>query len=427
MRILLDPGTLDGLNAGDVAMLRAAVLRFRRLQPDVRIDVLTLVPDDLASYCPGVEPVPDEGRLAWLAEQALFGQLRRRGPKPVGDSLAGATRALRLRWPSAFRGLLRAKMRLRGTSREPLDRFFEALCGADVVVIGGQASLNDTFAARAGTVLSTLEAAMALRKHTALVGQAIGPIRDPALAARARSILPKVDVISLREERTGRPLLEEFGVEPGRIEITGDDALELSHGLAVGTRGSAIGVNVRVASYAGTQDSVLGHLREILVSASQRLEAPLLPIPIAFHEGARDVGALRTLLAGASREEDGGATLRTPEAILSQVRRCRIVVTGAYHAAVFALGQGIPAVCLDASSYYHAKWNGLEELFGEGCRIVSLTEPEWEARLARTIDTAWAQADVVRADLLTAAARQVDAGRAAYARIAALPSRMVAA
>jgi polysaccharide pyruvyl transferase WcaK-like protein len=427
MRILLDPGTLDGLNAGDVAMLRAAVLRFRRLQPDSRIDVLTLVPGDLASYCPGVDPVPDEGRLAWLAEQALFGKLRRRGPKPVGDSLAGATRALRLKWPSAFRGLLHAKMSLRGTSRKPLDRFLEALYGADVVVIGGQASLNDTFVARAGTLLSTLEAAMALRKHTALVGQAVGPIRDPALAARARTILPRVDVISLREERTGRPLVEEFGVEPGRIEITGDDALELSHGLAAGTRGSAIGVNVRVASYAGTQDAVLGRLREILVPAAQRLEAPLLPIPIAFHEGARDVSALRALLAGASPEEDGGATLRTPEAILAQVRRCRIVVTGAYHAAVFALGQGIPAVCLDASSYYHAKWNGLEDLFGEGCRVVSLEEPEWEGQLARAIDRAWTQADAVRDPLLAAAAKQVNAGRAAYARIAALPSRMVAA
>jgi len=427
MRILLDPGTLDGLNAGDVAMLQAAVLRFRVLQPDVRIDVLTLVPNDLASYCPGVEPVPDEGRLGWLAEQALFGQLRTRGPKPVGDSLGAATRALRLRWPSAFQGLLHAKMRLCGTPREPLDCFLDALRGADLVVIGGQASLNDTFVARAGTVLSTLEAAMALRKYTALVGQGIGPLRNPALLARARAVLPKVDVICLREERTGRALLEELGVEPGRIEITGDDALELSHGFAVGPPGSAIGVNVRIAAYAGTQDTVLEHLREILVPAAQRLDASLLPIPIAFHEGARDVGALRTLLAGASPEKDGGATLRTPEAILAQVRRCRIVVTGAYHAAVFALGQGIPAVCLDGSSYYHAKWEGLVGLFGDGCRVVSLAEPQWETHLAGAIDAAWTQADAVRDGLLTATARQVEAGRRACARISALPSRMVAA
>lgn len=427
MRILLDPGTLDGLNAGDVAMLQGAVVRFRRLRPDVRIDVLTLVPDDLASYCPGVAPVPDEGRLAWLAEQALFGQLRTRGPKPVGDTLAAATRALRLRWPSAFRGLLHAKMRLRGISREPLDRFVDALCGADVVVIGGQASLNDTFAARAGTVLSTLEAAMALGKATALVGQAIGPMRDPALRARARTILPRVDVICLREERTGRPLLAEFGVEPGRIEITGDDALELSYGPAAGPAGSAIGVNVRVASYAGTRDIVLGQVRRILVSASERLEAPLLPIPIAFHEGAPDVGALRALLAGAGPEEDGGATLRTPEAILAQVRRCRIVVTGAYHAAVFALGQGIPAVCLDGSSYYHAKWEGLVDLFGDGCRVVSLADPQWEAHLAGAVESAWTEAGAVRGRLLEAAARQVEAGRRASARVAALPSHRVAA
>jgi polysaccharide pyruvyl transferase WcaK-like protein len=427
MRILLDPGTLDGLNAGDVAMLQAAVLRFRRLQPDARIDVLTLVPDDLASYCPGVEPVPDEGRLGWLAEQALFGQLRTRGPKPVGDLLAAATRTLRLRWPSAFRGLLHAKMRLRGTPREPLDCFLDALRGADIVVIGGQASLNDTFVGRAGTLLSTLEAAMALSKCTALVGQGIGPLRNPALLARARVVLPKADVICLREERTGRPLLEELGVEPDRIEVTGDDALELSHELRINQPGSAIGVNVRVGPVAGTDDTILGQIREPLIKASHLWGASLLPVPIAFHEASQDVAALRSVLTGVSPEQDGGSGLRTPAALLAQVRRCRILVTGAYHAAIFALGQGIPVVCFDGNSYYHAKWAGLVDLFGEGCRVVSLADPQWQAQLAGAIDTAWTQADAVRDDLLKATARQVESGRRAYARISELPSGAVAA
>ena len=102
-------------------------------------------------------------------------------------------------------------------------------------------------------------------------------------------------------------------------------------------------------------------------------------------------------------------------------------MTGAYHAAVFALGQGIPAVCLDGSSYYHAKWEGLVDLFGDGCRVVSLADREWEARLAQAIGVAWTEADALRAPLLAAAARQVDAGRRACARIAALSSRREAA
>src|SRR6266545_2189924 len=310
MRVLLDPGTLDGLNAGDVAMLQAAVLRFRRLQPDIRIDVLTLVPGNLASYCPGVAPVPDEGRVGWLAEQALFGRLRTRGPKRLGDSVGAATRALRLKWPSAFRALLHTKMRLLGVPSESLDCFFVALSGADLVVIGGQASLNDTFAGRAGIVLSTLEAAMGLFKPTALVGQAIGPLFNPALVARARTILPRVDVICLREERTGRPLLAELGVDPRRIELTGDDALELSHRLRVDPSGSAIGVNVRVGRIAGTDDTILGQLRDLLIEASQLKGAALLPVPIAFHDASPDVPMLRALLAGVSPEQDGGETLR---------------------------------------------------------------------------------------------------------------------
>ena len=52
-------------------------------------------------------------------------------------------------------------------------------------------------------------------------------------------------------------------------------------------------------------------------------------------------------------------------------------MTGAYHAAVFALAQGIPVVCLSNSPYYLAKFQGLEDLFGVGCTIVTLSEPDF--------------------------------------------------
>jgi len=427
MRILLDPGTLDGLNAGDVAMLQGAVLRFRRLRPDARIDVITLSPEDLPSYCPGTEAVPEAGRLAWIGEQALFGRLRTAGPKPVGNALAAVTRNLRLGRPNALRGLLRAKAFLRGASSGPLDGFLEALQGADLYVVGGQASLNDTFAGRAGTILSTLEAAMAFGKRTALVGQAIGPLEDPRLLARARAVLPRADVIALREQRMGRPLLEELGVDPRRIETTGDDALELCGLSPDGGSGAGIGVNVRVAAYAGTNDALLGPLREVFVSSAARLGASLLPVPIAIHQGARDVAVLRALLADVSPEQDGGAGLRTPDAILAQVRRCRILVTGAYHAAVFALGQGIPAVCLNASAYYRAKWDGLADLFEGGCHVVDLEGDALRPRLEQAIDAAWAGAGALREGLLAAAGRQVAAGRRAAARAAGIPPETVAA
>ena len=79
--------------------------------------------------------------------------------------------------------------------------------------------------------------------------------------------------------------------------------------------------------------------------------------------------------------------------LIKQTARCRIVVTGAYHAAVFALAQGIPVVCLSNSPYYLAKFQGLEDLFGLGCATVRLSEPDLPARLAAAIERTWNSAE----------------------------------
>jgi polysaccharide pyruvyl transferase WcaK-like protein len=51
-----------------------------------------------------------------------------------------------------------------------------------------------------------------------------------------------------------------------------------------------------------------------------------------------------------------------------------VVVAGSYHAAVFALSQGIPVVALVKSPYYVNKMVGLGDQFGAGCEIVRLDE-----------------------------------------------------
>ena len=64
----------------------------------------------------------------------------------------------------------------------------------------------------------------------------------------------------------------------------------------------------------------------------------------------------------------------TPEAVIRQIQRCRLVITGSYHAAVFALAMGIPTIGLAKSTDYIDKFMGLSALFGEGCETVVLNE-----------------------------------------------------
>ena len=106
--------------------------------------------------------------------------------------------------------------------------------------------------------------------------------------------------------------------------------------------------------------------------------------------------------------------------LIKQVACCRILVTGAYHAAVFALAQGIPVVCLTNSRYYLSKFQGLEDLFGVGCATVMLSEPDLPGKLVAAIESTWNSAEVVRLPLLHSALRQVERSRGAYQQIKGL-------
>jgi colanic acid/amylovoran biosynthesis protein len=127
-----------------------------------------------------------------------------------------------------------------------------------------------------------------------------------------------------------------------------------------------------------------------------------------------DVETLRELLGGAG---DEAAALETPRQVIERIGGCRVMVTGSYHGAVFALAQGIPVVALARSRYYVDKMTGLAHQFGLGCEIVGLDGSGAPARLVAAIDRAWADADRVRAPLLERAAEQIRSGRAAYQRL----------
>jgi colanic acid/amylovoran biosynthesis protein len=110
--------------------------------------------------------------------------------------------------------------------------------------------------------------------------------------------------------------------------------------------------------------------------------------------------------------------------VIANIRRCRVVVTGSYHAAVFALSNGIPVVCVVGSHYYGTKFYGLVSQFGEagkaGCRVVvpNAEDPEGSrAELIAAIREQWDRAEALAAPLRAAAAQQIAAHHGAYARL----------
>ncbi len=417
-RVLVHTGTTDLCNAGDAAMLQSAVIRLASLWPDAVITVITGRPPALARLCPGVQAVPADAVREWAADRYLFGHFETRIPSPARAPLLSMERALRRRWPEGATRLACARWRLRGHDPAPLRTGLAAIAHADLLFVCGQGTLADAAAARAHGLLGLIEGAHALGVPAVMVGQGIGPIDDPALRTRTGRVLRDAAFIGLREGRLGPTLLAVLGIDAARTLVTGDEAVELAWAASPAVPGAGIGVNVRIASNAGTDASVLAHLRPVLAALARRRAAPLVPVPISNHaEGTSDPATLRELLRGID-ETTGGEELDTPAAVIAQAARCRIVITGAYHAAVFALSQGIPAVCIGRSRYVLDKMNGLADLFGDGCRVVPLTGSDSAAAVGRAADLLWDQAPRLRPALLAAAANQVTRVRTAYARIA---------
>jgi polysaccharide pyruvyl transferase WcaK-like protein len=423
MHILLDTALNDGAaeydNMGDISMLQVAVKRLLKMWPSASIEVLTESPEKLAKYCPGTSPVSRVGRDLWLRDNLLLGKYHKYLPKFISSRSSELRRELWLRWPALLRLMIRLRLgfRDRNNVRNDLMAFLEAMGNADLFIVCGSGGFADGTRNWDIPILGMLE--IAIRRHipTAILGQGMGPLNDPEVLSRAKRILPAVDIITLRGSRGGLTLLESLGVAISNVQTTGDEAIELAYEARSENFGHGLGINLRVASYSKVDKHVIEIIRPILQEFARRHNAPMIPVPIAFHPWAYDHKTIQQLMIGFDDHSDGGLTLDTPLKIIEQIGHCRIVVTGAYHAAVFALAQGIPVVCLSKSPYYDAKFLGLEDQFGVGCETIFLNDPNAYEKIADAMERAWYSAEKVHLPLQQAALRQIELSRSAYERM----------
>jgi colanic acid/amylovoran biosynthesis protein len=415
LRILIDPGCYNLRNMGGVAMMQVAIGRTRAHWPDAEVSVFTDDPALLQRHFPGVKPVPHQDLRRWLSDHYLLGPMHRLAPAMVSHRLLDLQQGLRSSRPGWMHAATLLKMRLAREDRRDYGEFVAQISGADVVIVSGAGGINDDFGGYVRGMATLLESAVARRAPAALFGQGVGPLTDPVLRRRLGRTLPRVDLIGVRESRRGPALLRDLGVPASRIAETGDDAIELALAAPIRER-AGLGVNLRLAAYTGLDESTAAAIRPVVQAFARARGAPVHPVPIGLHTHAADDQAIRLLLAGFDDASDGGAGLDTPQQVIDQVARCRVVLTGAYHAAVFALAQGIPVVGLADSELYVDKFAGLADAFGTGCTIVSAGGPDLVGRLTAALRAAWDTAPDQHAPLRAAAGAQAGRSRAAYAQ-----------
>jgi colanic acid/amylovoran biosynthesis protein len=415
-RILIEPNAHHLENLGDAAMLQTGYSRLRAHFPQSTISVITERPDLLETLCPGARAVNAGGRAGWFHEPALGAGLRMLSSR-LGDAAVSAERRLRRRSPSSVRALVRTRYIIGAEDWSPVRDFLDAVRSADMFVVSGAGALTDPFGPLALTVLDLIAWMRRRGSLVAMMGQGFGPLTDECLERRASEVVPRLDLLTLREGISGPELLRRVGA-PAEWCVTGDDTVELVYKRRRRELGGALGVSVRSARYSGVGGERLNALVPALRRASASLDAPVMSVPISRYRKERDAAVIDRVTDGLRRADGHLSEPRQPGDAIARIARCRAVVAGSYHAAVFALSQGIPVVALSASPYYRAKFLGLAEQFGGLLPIIDLDDGMSD--LVPAIGWAWHGAERLRPQLLRHAEDQVQRGRAAYARLAEL-------
>jgi len=421
MRILFDQSAHDMRNKGNNALLETAMHRLRGFWNNASFEVITDAPSLLKMHYPYAAAI-DPNCLRVV--HSRFERYQRLLPNSMWWLL------LELREEMQHRRFWRSKQGshapvIEGNQLPPLAlptdsqkrNLQEAISQFDLFVASGGGYMTDTDKPMLWSVFDRLEAAITCGIPTAMVGQGIGPIKDSQLLARARAILPSVGCILYRNRRNGLPLLESLGVLPERIALTGDDAIEITFNERMNHLGNGIGVSFRVAHYTQVASSHIDTIRRVLQASAKKYSAPLMAIPISSYYQESDITHINRLLEGYGQRTTSWRKFETPLTMIRKTGKCRIMVTGTYHGAIFALGQGIPVVGAARSDEYFDKLSELADEFPLGIQVLRMNDSLFPQQLSTAIDTAWNSAEEIRPQLLQDAIRQIEWGRAGYQRL----------
>lgn len=416
MRILIENSGYALLNIGDLAMLQVGVARIRERWPGARIEVLTSDELRLEEFVPGTIALNTElaGRSQLLQRGFVIGGWHRFFPGRTKRLPLQLESALRTYFPNFATKFASLRFRLQPVDFAPMWSYFDAVRNADAVVSTGGGFFTDEFPDQALGVAFTLRLAQQTGKPTALLGQGLGPLKAFRVQRELRRVSSQAKVVALREGREGPKLLERLGVPTNHVVVTGDDAVEMAYAQRRPELGAHIGLNVRKSYYSGLDINHISCLRSVMAEFISEFETTVVPVPISWYEEESEIDNIKSIAEGLPSALWDTPGLHTPEGVIRQVGTCRLVVTGSYHAGVFALSQGIPVVGLAKSAYYQDKFLGLAAQFGEGCWVVSLDSPDLASTLREAIRAAWVGAEALRPRLLKAAEDQIARGRAAY-------------
>lgn len=415
LNVLIENGTYDCHNAGDLSMLKVCIDRLQSHFPDDNIFTVTEAPDSLKLINNKTIPVSLlKGKVLWLQERNILGGLHK--VLPIKNSVIDSFESS-IRRDFNSLAMYRISKHIGPDSKDlsHLQDYMQLIDSIDFAIVSGGGFITDSFEDHAIRLLETIYLILKRGKKVAFLGQGIGPINSPKLKKMALKVFPLVTMFTLRESVKGPILLTSLGVKPSKIIVTGDDAIELAATGREHTLGENLGFNIRIASYAAVENDSGNRLVKILQEHVKTFKSSIIPVPISWHE--KDLQNALNLLATGNNDDysyDEADDLESIDGLIKQISKCRVVVTGSYHAAVFALAQGVPVIAVANTEYYVDKFNGLLNMFNGGLKIVVLNQPNWENLLKTFLNEFWINAQSLKESLIVQADKQIELSKKAY-------------
>jgi len=225
LNILIDHSGYELQNFGDSAMLKTSLVRLHNLWPHARLIVFTNHPAKLHHLYPKAQAFSTKGRDLLFKPGASIGI--------SGFSYNGRLFTIESFLHTHFPKLMMRRITfssLKNSNNLILIRdFINMVKNINALVITGGGFITDVFTRHAVNVLLTANLAQSLDKPTACFGQGIGPIQNNNLLSICKTVLSRMEIIGLREGLASLSLLKSLNIDAGRINVTGDDAVELAY------------------------------------------------------------------------------------------------------------------------------------------------------------------------------------------------------
>ena len=372
MKILVDHGGFG--NLGDTSMVESVVFRLVKVLPQAEIFVIHS--PDLRSPIwdlPNVSTVRECSLKPFLSD--IFGRRRffwrlHNDWQKIGYRLA--LQSIGTLMPAGSVSLY-SKDNL-GMPNKKLEKFCEEF---DALHIVGGGNLTDVFLKvllnKCGFIHTFSEQA----KPILLTGQQIGPFILRFSERALRRALRKANFIGLREPSDSLKFCKEARIEPECYGVMGDDSLGLRPSNdsfifdVLGEYGlkekDFISVNIRIARYAKEHADYIKKVALVIEKIATHFHKPVLIVPIALRPSDSDITSGKKLVDEVHRVRvllmDN--VNMTPALVKGVLGKSFGAVGVSYHFCIFALSQGVPAVCLYDGDYYSQKARGICSFWGD--------------------------------------------------------------